>query len=109
MEPIEELAEMMKALSDPTRLRLLQLLAQPSGEVNEEECCGGQRFYCVNACARMLGVSQSAISQHLRVLRAARLVRGIRKGRFMHYVPDPDGLEQVRVVFSGLLPDDPSN
>jgi DNA-binding transcriptional ArsR family regulator len=104
MENIEELAEMMKALSDPTRLRLLRLLAQPETGESAQECCGGRQFLCVNACADMLGVSQSAISQHLRVLRAAKLVRGIRQGRFMHYVPDADGLEKVRQVFMDVLP-----
>jgi DNA-binding transcriptional ArsR family regulator len=108
MDTVEELTEIMKVLSDPTRLKLLQLLTQPSGKINDDECCGGGRFYCVNACANLLGVSQSAISQHLRILRSAHLVRGVRRGRFMHYILDADGLERVRRIFSDMLTDIPT-
>ena len=81
MDEIEELAETFKALSDPTRLRLVKLLAEGGGAL------------CVNALARRLGVTQSAASQHLRVLRHAGLVRGERRGTFVHYMLDGEGLE----------------
>ena len=64
MDEIEELTEIFKALSDPTRLRLVKLLSEGGGAL------------CVNALAHKLNVTQSAVSQHLRVLRQARLVRG---------------------------------
>jgi DNA-binding transcriptional ArsR family regulator len=40
---------------------------------------------CVNALAALLGVTQSAVSQHLRVLRAIGLVKGERRGYHIHY------------------------
>jgi ArsR family transcriptional regulator len=95
MDEIEELAEIFKALSDSTRLRLVKLL----NEHPPDDCpngCNGHGFLCVNALARMLGVTQSAVSQHLRVLRQARIVRGERRGHFMHYSIDQDGLEQYK-------------
>ena len=55
-------------------------------------CEGGP--LCVNALAHKLGVTQSAVSQHLRVLRQAGLVRGTRRGNFMHYSLDPTGFEK---------------
>ena len=79
MGEIEELAEIFKALSDPTRLKLVRLLSEQS----EGECtgpCNGTGFLCVNALAHKLGVTQSAVSQHLRILRQAGLVRGERRG-----------------------------
>jgi DNA-binding transcriptional ArsR family regulator len=76
MDEIEELAETFKALSDPTRLRLVRLLGGRKGPL------------CVNALAKMLGVTQSAVSQHLRVLRQAGLVHGERCGCFVHYELD---------------------
>ena len=91
MDEIEELAGIFKALSDPTRLKLVQLLS----ECLPGECHGGA--LCVNALAHRVGVSQSAVSQHLRVLRQAGLVRGERRGHFVHYSLDQDGLEQYRV------------
>ena len=52
-----ELATALKALSDENRLLILRLL--------------GRRDYCVRALARQLGISQAAVSQHLKVLREA--------------------------------------
>ena len=73
MDEVEELAQTFKALSDPTRLRLIRLLGEHQGAL------------CVNALAHRLGVSQSAVSQHLRVLRQARLILGTRQGYHVHY------------------------
>ena len=63
MDDVEKLAEIFKAFSDPTRLRLIKSLRGNNGAL------------CVNALSGMLGVTQSAVSQHLRVLRQAGLVR----------------------------------
>jgi ArsR family transcriptional regulator len=84
MDRIEELAEIFKALSDPTRLRVVQLLNRHGGTL------------CVNALALRLGVSQSAVSQHLRVLRQVRLVEGVRHGYHVHYALDLERLEQYK-------------
>jgi ArsR family transcriptional regulator len=90
MDEIEELADIFKALSDPTRLRLVKLLS----ECSSGECNGGA--LCVNALASRLGVSQSAVSQHLRVLKQVGLVRGVRQGYFVHYSLERDRLEQYK-------------
>ena len=93
MDKIEKIAEIFKALSDPTRLRLIQMLSKcPLDNVVTGVCDGGP--LCVNALAHRLGVTQSAVSQHLRVLRQAGLVRGARRGNFMHYSIDPAGFEK---------------
>jgi ArsR family transcriptional regulator len=95
MNKVEKLAGIFKALSDPTRLKLVKLLSEcSSGECTPNECGNGS--LCVNALAHKLGVSQSAVSQHLRVLRQAGLVRGERRGPFVHYSLDQDGLEQYK-------------
>jgi ArsR family transcriptional regulator len=102
MDEIEELAEIFKALSDPTRLKLVQLLGkQPEGDCAGP--CNGTGFLCVNALAHKLGVSQSAVSQHLRVLRQAGLVRGERRGAFVHYSLDQDGMEKYRHALQEAL------
>lgn len=75
MDEIKETVRILKALADETRLRLVRLLADqtPDGAL------------CVGALASRLGVSQSAVSQHLAVLRAAGLVVDERRGYFVHY------------------------
>ncbi|MFC1920604.1 ArsR/SmtB family transcription factor [Chloroflexota bacterium] len=71
----EEQAVVFSAFSDPTRLKLVMLLAH-------QEVPGAM---CVNALAGALGVSQSAVSQHLRILKNIGLVSGERKGYRIHY------------------------
>jgi len=100
MDEIEELSTIFKALSDPTRLRLIRLLGENSARscaaqsrARDNEC-EGRGFLCVNALAHRLGVTQSAVSQHLRVLRQAGLVNGVRHGAFVHYTLDQEGLER---------------
>ncbi len=100
MDKVEKLVDIFKALSDPTRLRLVKLLNDcPPGV-----CKGGP--LCVNALANQLGVTQSAVSQHLRILRQAGLVSGDRRGSFMHYSLDPDGLKKYRQALRETLGDD---
>ncbi|MEJ2643298.1 MAG: metalloregulator ArsR/SmtB family transcription factor [Desulfosarcinaceae bacterium] len=97
MDEIEKLADIFKALSDPTRLKLIKLLNECHGSI----CNGGP--LCVNALAHRLGVTQSAVSQHLRVLRQVGMVRGARQGSFMHYSLDADGLEKYRQALRQTL------
>ena len=87
MDNVEELAELFKAISDVTRLRLIKLLAE------------SRKPLCVNALSNKLGVSQSAVSQHLRILRQAGLVSGQRCGYYVHYSLDSDRLAQCEKLF----------
>lgn len=97
MNDIAKLAEIFKALSDPTRLRLIKLLTDCTPGV----CSGGA--LCVNALANRLQVTQSAVSQHLRVLRQAGLVHGERRGNYMHYSLDPDGISKYKDALREIL------
>jgi len=91
---IEEQAALFSVLADPTRLKLLKLLAQQQ-EPNA---------LCVNALAYQLGVTQSAISQHLRVLKSAGLVKGERRGYRIHYFISQEALAQAQEQISCALP-----
>ncbi|MCK9793769.1 metalloregulator ArsR/SmtB family transcription factor [Isoptericola sp. 4D.3] len=76
-----------EALGDPVRRRLLELLAsgeQPAGDL-------------VAAVRAEAGISQPAVSQHLRVLRDARLVTVRAEGTRRHYAVDDAGLDVVRL------------
>jgi ArsR family transcriptional regulator, nickel/cobalt-responsive transcriptional repressor len=70
-EESEELAETLKALASPARLRLLT------------ELLAGDRT--VERLAASAGLTVSATSHHLRLLRTLRLVRPRREGRHVHY------------------------
>jgi len=89
----EEQAALFAALADPTRLRLFKLLCQ-------------QRTpdaLCVNALAGLLGVTQSAVSQHLRVLKGVGLVKGERRGHHIHYFVNQKALKQYQSLLSTVL------
>jgi len=95
---IEEQAAIFSALADPTRLKLLKLL------YGQQE----PNALCVNALAHLLGVTQSAVSQHLRVLKSIGLVKGERKGYRIHYFVNRDRLENCRNLISAVFSlDDP--
>lgn len=94
MDSIEEQATLFGVLSDPTRLKLLSLLSQQK-EPNA---------LCVNALAYQLGVTQSAISQHLRLLKSAGLVKGERRGYRIHYFLNEEALIQAQQQISDALP-----
>ena len=70
---------LFRALADPTRLRLLNLIAD--------------REICVCFFVEILGISQPKISRHLAYLRRAGIVAARRQGRWIHYrllaPPDP--------------------
>ena len=85
-EETEEQAAVFSTLADPTRLRLLRLLSRQRSP----------DALCVNALAGILGVSQSAVSQHLRVFKAIGLVKGERRGFHVHYFINPATLERCR-------------
>lgn len=89
-DELERLAEMFQVLASPTRLRIIEALAG--------------RELCVCDLAALTGVSQSAVSHHLRMMRALRLVRFRKESRMAYYRLDDDhigalfgtGLEHVR-------------
>jgi DNA-binding transcriptional ArsR family regulator len=90
---INEQAALFGVLADPTRLKLLRLLARQR-EPNA---------LCVNALAYQLGVTQSAVSQHLRVLKSAGLVKGERRGYRIHYFLNQETLIQAQQQISAVL------
>ncbi len=90
---IEDQAAVFSALADPTRLRLVRLLCQQRDP----------DALCVNALAGFLGVTQSAVSQHIRVLKSAGLVKGLRRGYHIHYFINHDTLERWREQIMAVL------
>ncbi len=86
-------AAVFSALGDPTRLRLLRFLCRQRDP----------DALCVNALAALLGVTQSAVSQHLRVLKSIGLVKGERRGYHIHYFVNQDALKRCHKLVSSAL------
>ncbi|NOZ69687.1 MAG: winged helix-turn-helix transcriptional regulator [Deferribacteres bacterium] len=79
---MKEAAALFKILSVDKRIEIIELLKK--------------KPMSVNGLADKLGITQSAVSQHLRVLKAAGLVRDNRKGYWIYYSLNKDALERCR-------------
>ena len=84
-----ELATVFKALADPVRLRLLNLIASAyGGEV------------CVCDLTGPFDLTAPTISHHLKVLRRAGLIEGERRGTWVYYRPVPERLTRLAGLFA---------
>jgi ArsR family transcriptional regulator len=75
------LAATFKALADPTRVRIVSILAQTE--------------LCVCDLAATLGMSQSAVSHQLRLMREMRLVKSRKDGRMVYYALDDEHIHDL--------------
>jgi len=76
-----ELADLFKALGDPTRVRIIHALLQSE--------------LCVHDLTEVLAMGQSAISHQLRLLRNTRIVKRRKVGKTVFYSLDDDHVEQI--------------
>jgi ArsR family transcriptional regulator len=84
----ERLADALKALGDPTRLKIVALL-------NVRDCC-------VCELVPLFGISQPAVSKHLSRLKNAGLVKETRKGMWVFYSLNKDRLAEIGISLSNL-------
>lgn len=68
---MKNIVQIFKALSDENRLKILIILSR--------------RRICGKGIARHLGLSEAAVSQHLKILREADLIYGEKQGYYVHY------------------------
>ncbi len=89
MEAPIQIARICKTLSVDTRVKIVQMLKRHA--------------LCVRAIAARLEISESAVSQHLRILRDADLVIPDKRGYWVHYQVNPKTLEKWREVVGELF------
>lgn len=76
-----DLADLFKALGDPTRVRIIHALLQSE--------------LCVHDLTVVLGMGQSAVSHQLRILRNMRIVKRRKEGKTVYYSLDDDHVAQI--------------
>jgi ArsR family transcriptional regulator len=86
----ERAIELFHALSDETRLEIIELLGK------------GER--CVCELTDTLDAAQSRLSFHLRVLKDAGVVRDRKDGRWVYYELDPEVFEEIEALVSTMKP-----
>jgi ArsR family transcriptional regulator len=74
-DPMNVLIKVLKALSDPNRVRIMKMLQM--------------REMCVCELAEALGITQPSVSRHMRILTEAELVSSRREGPWIHYLWNP--------------------
>lgn len=87
----ERVAALAKALAHPARVRILRLLQRTPG------CIGGDIVDAV-------GLAQSTVSEHLRILKSAAVIAGEIDGPRVCYALNPDTLEPLAEFINGLGP-----
>ena len=85
----QELAALAKALGHPARVPILRLLT------HRESCVCGD-------IVDELPLAQSTVSQHLKVLKEAGLIRGDIDGPRVCYCMEPRGLRRLKALMGGL-------
>jgi ArsR family transcriptional regulator len=83
-----DISLMLKALGEPTRFRIYQQILS--------------RKHCVRSLSKKLSLTESAVSQHMKVLRETGLVYGERYGYHIHYLPTQEALDALCDAF-GLM------
>lgn len=68
---MEQVVQIFKALGDETRLKILIILS-------------GRRI-CAKGIAKHLNISEAAVSQHIKVLKEAGIIVGVKTGYYVHY------------------------
>ena len=82
------MAEVAKALGDPIRLQLVDVLRKHAGKV------------CVCELVPLFDLSQPTVSHHLKVLREAGIVDSERQGLWAYYYVTPDALKELSAWLS---------
>lgn len=80
-EVLYDLAELFRVFGDTTRIKILYALFESE--------------LCVNDIAQVVGLSQSAVSHQLRLLKASKLVKFRREGKAMYYSLDDDHVRSM--------------
>lgn len=84
-----QIADICKILSVEARVKILQVLKG--------------RSLCVNAITQRMNISQSAISQHLRILKSAGFVKAEKRGYWIHYSLNTKKIRNCQIVINRIL------
>ncbi len=89
-DEIYKMSEVFKALGDQTRLKIIKLLLAPDK-------------LCVGMIAKKIGISQPAVSQHLKTLKNAGILDANRQGFHVHYNVNHEMIAEYKHYFDKLF------
>ena len=83
-----DIGMMLKALGEPMRFRIYSQLLE--------------RKHCVRSLSKKLGVTESAISQHMKIMREAGLIYGEKYGYHTHFLPKQEAIDMLAGLFEEM-------
>ncbi|GAB2696916.1 metalloregulator ArsR/SmtB family transcription factor [Mucilaginibacter koreensis] len=96
-------AEIFKALSNKTRLQILNWLKQPEKNFPEQAVYGYDNGVCVGQIQQKAGLTQSTVSEYLSTLQRAGLVKSVRKGQWTYYQRNEEAFAQLSEIIQTTL------
>ncbi len=96
-----ELLSTLKAVAEPTRLRMLELLLGWEGP-RTGPVRSGERGLCLCDLELLVGVGHALVSHHLRILKEAGVVESEKRGRWTVYRARPEPLALIARSLEGL-------
>ena len=96
--PGSELASIFRALADPNRLAIFELVRERGGEVQTISDAENS----VSKIAREFDLSLSTVSHHLRELKNAGLIRCEKRGQSVYCTPEPEALRTIERFLGGV-------
>ena len=85
---MEKLAKKFKALSDETRLKVLLLVSK--------------RDICQKGISKYLGITDSSVSQHVKILKEAEIITGYKEGYYVFYHINEDAFNECITFFGSV-------
>jgi len=89
---VNDIANACKAFGDPQRLKIIRILASRQHEA-----------LCVTDIAKILRISQPAVSQHIKILKKTGIIISTRVGNRVHYALDVNDMESYRAKFDAFF------
>lgn len=95
--------DIFKALSNRTRLQILNWLKAPELNFSEQAEAGFEHGVCVGQIQKKAGLTQSTVSEYLSILQRAGLVSSVRVGQWTYYRRDEAGIKALLDIINTEL------
>ncbi len=90
---MEDLAQIFKALADPNRLAILQLIRDQGARCRPSD---GEHGSCVTDIAERFDLALSTVSHHLKELKNAGLILCTKQGQWVYCTPNQEALKRIK-------------
>jgi len=98
-----EQVDLFKALSNKTRLQILDWLKEPEANFPGQKEYGYEQGVCVGQLQAKANLTQSTISEYLSILQRAGFVQATRKGQWTYYKRDEAAFERLSTLIANTL------